>query len=52
MQNLAASVNARLLKRAELDNEDFQFLELPVIAASKRESLKSAWVKGGPWKSL
>ena len=29
-----------------------EFLEAPVVAASKGERLKSVWAKGGPWKSL
>ncbi len=36
------------LERVVAEIKDF--LELPVIAASKGESLRLAWTKGGPWK--
>jgi predicted nucleotidyltransferase component of viral defense system len=29
-----------------------KFMEAPVVAASKEESLKAVWAKGGPWRPL
>jgi len=27
-----------------------KFMEAPVVAASKEDSLKAVWAKGGPWR--